>query len=558
MDKLMQQLAMETQSNQLQSNEQEQDLQAPASEEAAERGLGAVTRQQLRVTRNASHQFSGLTHLIRVSARCLRFRLCLVESQERRARISAPLSSTEVDHAFLACVAWSQRVNFEQQLAILSQGQSLTRTHPMSHLQPVLDPAGIMRVGREPECAILPDDQRHRVILPSRCHLSTLIIDWAHIRALHGGSQLTHAYVLRKAWILRGTSSVKSYVRNCATCNGMRSSRLEQQLGNLPAEQVTATRPFSRVGLDYAGPLFVRSTKGRGHRFATGYVAFFMCLSTKAVHLELVGDLTTNAFLAALRRFAGCRGRPREIWSDDASTFHGTNAGLRALLRKAEIDWIQVADSLAREGIQWSFIPPGAPHFGGLHESAVTSVKSHIKRVIGAQILTDEESYAFLMQIEMCVNSRPLTPISGEVDDSDVLTPGHFLVGTPSKQMPEPPYPEECLIRETRSQLIHTMRDHFWKRWAREYVHTLQQRHRWTHSRQDLQENDMVVVIDPSLLEQGRWPLGHVVTVHLDQDRSIRSVTVKTHTGTYVRPIVKVCKLPVIHELPGPAKPAEK
>ena len=153
---------------------------------------------------------------------------------------------------------------------------------------------------------------------------------------------------------------------------------MNQILGSLPAQRVQKSRPFSKVGIDYAGPFELKMNQGRSSRCSKGFIALFVCLSSKAVHLEVVGDLTTASFLAALRRFSCRRGAPTEIWSDNATTFHDDETELRAMLRSAEIQWDVVAGTLANEGIQWQFIPPKAPHFGGLWEAAVKSAKTHI------------------------------------------------------------------------------------------------------------------------------------------------------------------------------------
>lgn len=315
-------------------------------------------------------------------------------------------------------------------------------------------------------------------------------------------------------------------------------------MGNLPSERVTANRPFSRTGLDYAGPFAIKATKGRGVHSSKGYIAMFVCLSTKAVHLEVVGDLTTASFLGALRRFSGRRGRPREIWSDNATTFHGADNELRSMLREASIHWNLVADALANEGVEWRFIPPSAPHFGGLWEAAIKSAKSHLKRVIGSQMLTYEEFSTLMVQIEMAMNSRPLTPMSGNREDLEVLTPGHFLVGTALTSIPESIEGIQSINQLRHWRLVQNMYHHFWTRWAKEYFNTLQQRSKWKRRSANIQKNDLVFLLDPTLLFQGRWPLGRVLSVYPGPDGLVRTAMVRTATGTYNRPITKMSILP--------------
>ncbi|XP_014207285.1 uncharacterized protein LOC106638550 [Copidosoma floridanum] len=266
----------------------------------------------------------------------------------------------------------------------------------------------------------------------------------------------------------------------------------------LPASRVTPSRAFGRTGVDYAGPFSVLASKGRGIRTTKGYIAVFVCMTTKALHLELVGDLSTAAFLGALARFTVRRGRPSELWSDNATCFCRADLELREALQVAEIDWDLVAGSLASQGIAWHFIPPGAPHFGGLWEAAVKSVKGHLRHVMGSRHLTYEEFSTVLVGIEMVLNGRPLTPLSGDSSDLERL--------------------------------------------------------KWSVARRSFAVGDFVMLLDATLLQSsGRWPLGRIIRAQPGPDGLVRAVTVKTATGEYVRPIVKLALFPVAN--PGPPTP---
>ena len=151
-------------------------------------------------------------------------------------------------------------------------------------------------------------------------------------------------------------------------------------------------------------------------------------------------------------------------------------------------------------------IPPSAPHFGGPWEAAVKSAKTHLRKVIGQRRLTYEELTILMAQIELCLNSRPLIPSTGEVEDIDLLTPGHFLTGFALSALPAPiKDTDKNLDQLTHWRLIQAMRNRFWIRWSREYLHILMQRHKWQRPRPDLKLNDIVLILDPALLRQGRW-----------------------------------------------------
>lgn len=161
---------------------------------------------------------------------------------------------------------------------------------------------------------------------------------------------------------------------------------------------------------------------------ARANVAIFICLATKAIHIEVVSDLTSEAFIAALKRMIGRRGAVTHLFSDNGTNFVGANKIFRAEYQAFKRKYNdEMTTELTKLGTEWHFIPPSAPHFGGLWEAGVKSIKHHLKRVIGDVKLTYEEMTTILCQIEGCLNSRPLFPISEDPDDLQILTPGPFL-----------------------------------------------------------------------------------------------------------------------------------
>ncbi|XP_044313291.1 uncharacterized protein LOC123037292 [Drosophila rhopaloa] len=190
------------------------------------------------------------------------------------------------------------------------------------------------------------------------------------------------------------------------------------------------------MGVDYCGP-FYHKAEVRNKAPHKCYIAVF---STKATHLEVVQDLTTDSFIAALRRFTSLRGTPRTIWSDNATNFVGAKSELTELkdLFLSEPHTAAIAFSCLADGIDWKFIPPRAPHFGGLWEAAVKSSKFHFYRLIGASILGLDELRTLAYEISAILNSRPLCPISENAESLEVLTPAHFLKGSSYTRFPEP------------------------------------------------------------------------------------------------------------------------
>ncbi|XP_062539151.1 uncharacterized protein LOC134207450 [Armigeres subalbatus] len=317
-------------------------------------------------------------------------------------------------------------------------------------------------------------------------------------------------------------------------------------MGNLPDSRVNPAPPFSKVGIDYAGP-FMLKTGGRGSRPQKAYVVVFVCMVVKAIHFELVSNLSTDNFIAALQRFSSRRGLPSDIHSDNATCFVGANHELAALreLFNNEQHQHKLDEFCSVKGIRWHFIPPRSPHFGGIWEAGVKSMKYHMKRVVGDTKLTYEEMTTFLAQTETILNSRPLGQMSEDPNDLTLLTPSHFLINRSSVALPEPSYEEEKIGRLSRWQHVQVMQQHFWRRWSREYLHQLQGRQKWHDGVKEFKIGALVMLIDENLPPQ-QWRRGRIIATHPGDDGIVRVVTVKTTNSSFKRAITKVAMLPSV------------
>ncbi|GFS94155.1 integrase catalytic domain-containing protein [Trichonephila clavipes] len=157
-----------------------------------------------------------------------------------------------------------------------------------------------------------------------------------------------------------------------------------------------------------------------------------------SIHIEIVSDLTSDAFIATLKRFFSRRGKCAKLYSDNGKTFVGANKELKRFLKLIEDSDDNLAGFLSAEGIEWKFIPPRAPSFGRLWEASVKSIKYHPRRVVSGSNLTYEEFLTVCIQIEGILNSRPLCPLSSNSDDLNALTPAHFLIGWSMTSVVEP------------------------------------------------------------------------------------------------------------------------
>ena len=493
-------------------------------------------------------QYSDWAKLIRITAYTMKFISCCrkKDTSTESASQGLALTAPECQLARSFWIKTIQRELFPNELTALSNNRQVSAKSPLLSLNPFVDHEGLLRVGGRLKNAPISFNSKHPILLASH-PLVMLIIRQAHVRSLHAGTQLTLATLRQDFWILRARSMIRSVIHKCVVCTREKAAVPHQLMGDLPALRVSAPiRSFLHCGLDYAGPVQVRTSKGRGIKSHKAYIALFVCLATRAIHLELVGDYSTSAFLDAFSRFSARRGLPQTMYSDNGTTFVGADKELSKAFYEALKD-PTFLNATASDNVTWHFIPPSAPHFGGLWEAGVRSMKHHLRRVLKDHTLTFEELTTLLCRIEACLNSRPLAPLKDTLDDYEVLTPGHFLIGSSITVNPEPSLLNLNENRLSRWQRVRHLTERFWKLWQTDYVNTLQQRIKWQKLK-PLVTVGQLVLLQNATLPPCKWLLGRITQCHPGSDGLVRVVTVKTATAEYTRPIVKLCLLPINSE----------
>ncbi|XP_055910695.1 uncharacterized protein LOC129945059 [Eupeodes corollae] len=364
------------------------------------------------------------------------------------------------------------------------------------------------------------------------------------LRSLHAAPQALLGIIRQRYWPLDGLNMARREFNKCQRCFRVKPKSVEQFMGNLPPERVSPEGPFLTTGVDFCGPFKLRY-QPRARTIIKGYIAVFVCFTTKAVHLEAVGDLTTASFIAALRRFIARRGLCRTIFCDNATNFVGARNELKELARLFDSEsLIQIKEICRVDRIEWRFIPPRSPHFGGLWEAAVKSAKYHFIRVAANAILNYEELNTLTAQIEAILNSRPITPLSSSPNDLEPLTPGHFLIGRPLTSIPEPCLLDASISRLTRFRRLQQIQQQFWKRWSRDYLLSLQERTRW-YKKSEILEAVTIVLIHDDNLPPYKWLMGRILKTFPGSDGIERVAEVKTKLGIYKRTANKLYPLPM-------------
>ncbi|XP_051159301.1 uncharacterized protein LOC127280387 [Leptopilina boulardi] len=491
------------------------------------------------------HQYSDLHSLLKITSICLRFLAIL--KRIPNSSLANPIGLKDLDLARTLWIKNIQVAYFSADIKDLNRGTKFSRSHPLSKLNPFIDHQGILRVGGRLKHSSLDYESKHPAILPKDSPLTRLLIADAHSRTLHGGTQLTLTHLRNSYWIIGGRQPVRSFILKCIPCARQRGIRAQQLMGQLPLERITPSRPFLTSGVDYAGPITLKSWTGRGAKTKKGWICLFVCFSSSALHLEVVTDYSTNGFLAAYRRFVSRRGICQTLYSDCGTNFIGADTTLKQLFKDGSQEAKELSQLLIKDGTSWKFNPPAAPHMGGKWEAAVKSIKYHLRRTIGETILTYEEFTTLLTQIEAVLNSRPLEPLTEDPDDLSVLTPGHFLIGEPLTSIPEPSLLDLKTSRLTRWKLIQQQAQFFWAKWSTCYLQQQLAISKWHHPTHQIKVGSLVLLTDERF-PPSKWPLARVTALHPGKDGLTRVVSIKTATTHLKRPITKLAVLPISTE----------
>ncbi|XP_055325735.1 uncharacterized protein LOC129579607 [Sitodiplosis mosellana] len=500
------------------------------------------------------HRSNDWKKIVRITAYVLRF-FHNVRLKDRSKWIRGGPEVHEIQNAVVFWIKYAQMRAYKKEIELVKQGDSEFFTKSkIANLNPQLDEKGMLRVYGRIDKALVEYDIRHPVIIPPKSRLSYLLVQQAHKDTMHGSRKMMTAHLRRAYWIPQLRNEIRETISRCVVCVRYKKTMAQQIMAELPAVRVRPAKPFDAVGIDLAGPFYVKHTDKLNLNTRSrvsipdikGYVAVFVCMVTRAIHLEPVMDLSSEAFLQAFKRFVARRGHPEKAFSDN-----GTNlVGAERLLGEAIRTWqsSEVQGYAKWNNVTWTFITPGAPHEGGLWEAGVKSMKYHLRRVMGTQRYSYEGMSTLLAGIEACLNSRPICALSDDPNEIEALTPAHFLIGGPLK-LPvaeaanKPPTKARRLFEELQTQT-----QSFWKQWQDDCLHQMMNRPKWKEAQQNMQIGQLVLLKNENM-PPTYWPMGRIIEVHEAADGKVRQVKLQMQHGTLERSIRKLCVLPTDDDL---------
>ncbi|KAG1714704.1 hypothetical protein GQR58_000941 [Nymphon striatum] len=400
-----------------------------------------------------------------------------------KVKISAKLSVCDIKNAEKATLKHVQQECFQEELKQLNLKGVVSKRSSIRSLCPFLDDDGLIKVGGR--IMHSSEELKHALIISHKHPVARLIITDVH-KVAHLGSQWVLSIVRRKYWVTKGMSTVKGVLKKCVTCKRLYANTAVQKMANLPQARMDAYKPaFTNTGIDIFGPFYVKHRRSQVKR----YGCIFTCMTTRAVHLEKVYDLSTNSFINGFRRFVCRRGYPEKVYSDNGTNFVGGESELRRSL--SEISKHEIEQYAVRHNIEWHFNPPSASHMGGAWERIIRSIRRILSgMILEIKSLTDETLDTLFCEIESILNGRPLTKLSDDVLDPTPLTPNHLLMLKEGPSLPPGKFDED--ICKKRWRHVQHLSNVFWRRWLRVYLPELQRRQKWLDVKDNMKKGDLV------------------------------------------------------------------
>lgn len=317
-------------------------------------------------------------------------------------------------------------------------------------------------------------------------------------------------------------------------------------MSDLSPERLSVSPPFTYTGLDVFGPWTVvaRRTRG-GQALSKRWAVLFTCMSTRAVHIEVIMSMDSSSCINALRRFFAIRGPAKQLHSDCGTNFVGA---CNELEFHKVIKETKVQRYINNEGCTWVFNPPHSSHMGGAWERMIGLARRILDSMLmreGHSNLSDEVLCTLMAEVTAIINSRPLVPVSLDADSPLILTPAMLLTQKAVSSPPAGDFSEKDIYKRQWRQ-VQSLANQFWFRWKQEYLQTLQVCHKWQDPYPNIEEGDIVLLKD-NQVARNEWPMALVTSVFPGQDGKVRKVELKvTKEGsskTFLRPISEVILL---------------
>lgn len=417
---------------------------------------------------------------------------------------------------------------FPEEVSALMAGEAISKRSTLLSLTPMIDSSGVMRLKSRAQRSLTSYAARNPALLPNKHELVDLMIQHYHEKNFHIGEDTTIADIRERAWIVKIRSAFKRVKSNCVYCRIRKARPQMPMMGLLPPARLDFTsKPFTHVGVDCFGPYEVKYGRGRVKR----WIMIFTCLTFRAVHLEMLNDMSTDECLSAIRRFQTRRGRSLRFYSDCGTNFVGAANQLKKDVN--EMREILSEAVVAQFRIKWEFNPAHSPWRGGAWERLISSIKKCIDFIFVSENPREDILRNALYEAEARMNARPLTHTPVDPEDEQPLTPNTALFGSDAEGSPLAAgrFTEADSFSRSSYRRSQLLADRLFSRWIKEYLPTITRRSKWFTETKPANIDDLAILIDPSQ-PRDAWKLGRLTALYPGPDGRVRSADIKLKDGT--------------------------
>ncbi|CAB4022425.1 hypothetical protein AC249_AIPGENE7361, partial, partial [Paramuricea clavata] len=421
------------------------------------------------------NRFSSFEKAKRVVANVLKF-IALTRKKVNARKIGSTQSLTadNLHQAETLLLQQAQIESFPHEVEALTNGKPISKNSRLVKLSPFIDATdGLIRVGDRIQDVPVTYDTRHPIVVDGKSEIGRLIITESHHQLSHGPTDYVLSSIRTRYWLVNGRSEIKKYANKCLYCKKRRVKPMPPRMGNLPRRRLTPfLPPFMHTFVDLFGPIYIKQRRSKLKRWCV----LFCCANVRAIHLEVVETLETDAFLNCLTRFANRRGYPKTITSDRGTNFVGAE-------REMGEGWERLAHNRIEQNL--------TKHGTDCMEFSSTKCPSY-------------EWSGRKIEVEGILNSRPITPVSSDPLDLEALTPNHILIHRPNLNSPFDVV-SDCEINSRKKyRQAQVLANMFWNRWLKEYLPLLTKRNKWTDEVRNLEKDDLVLVVEPNVSRGSR------------------------------------------------------
>ena len=421
--------------------------------------------------------------------------------------------------AEMSIIRFVQLSSFSETIETLKKSGSISKDNPLYPLDPILKDNILCVGGRltKSKCTSL---FKNPAILPKNNHVTQLILSYAHEKVKHQGRTSTLNSLRQLGYhIAQGSKCVANFIKDCVMCRKLRRPAEVQRMSDLPQERVDPSPPFTYCGMDCFGPF----TTTIGRKQFKRYGLLFTCMCSRAIHIEMLDDMTSDCFINALRSFIAIRGPVRQLRSDHGSNFIGANNEFKQLIKES-------TQFIQKQNCDFVFNAPDASHTGGVWERQIRTVRDILNAItqMCPGRLDDSSLRTLFYESMAIVNSRPLTTSDiNDPSEMEPLTPNHILTSKSAVPLPPPgTFVREDLFLRKRWRRVQFLLEQFWARWKREYLVTISLPQKWKHTKRNIQIGDIVLIKDIDL-PRNEWPMARVIDVTSDDKGFARRARVK-------------------------------